>query len=189
MTHQVLMAAQFAARVHHGQLRKYMDVPYIVHPLSVATQAAIWNLPEHVVIAALLHDVIEDCPHPTENALFIQKQYPDSWPLVHAMTKLWVDHYKGEDLPALKQQYFAGLCAVEYGPELKLLDMTDNLNTMRTLVSSQYRWAKNYLAKVTTDARPLLLAAKHGGILEAFVITYTRLSTQLEQDGVMLGEQ
>ncbi len=48
-----------AALAHEGQKRKSGE-PYITHPLSVAVIIAELGLPETVVAAALLHDVVED---------------------------------------------------------------------------------------------------------------------------------
>jgi (p)ppGpp synthase/HD superfamily hydrolase len=55
-------AIELAARAHHHQVRKGTEIPYIVHPLAVASILIRVNSPEPVVIAALLHDVIEDTP-------------------------------------------------------------------------------------------------------------------------------
>ncbi len=64
-------AIELSARAHHNQVRKGTEIPYIVHPLAVATllhPLAVATLlirtgsPEPLVIAALLHDVVEDTP-------------------------------------------------------------------------------------------------------------------------------
>jgi len=50
----------FATDAHEGQLRKYTNVPYIIHPISVAfIVASVVNDP-NVIAAALLHDTLED---------------------------------------------------------------------------------------------------------------------------------
>ena len=55
-------AIELAARAHHKQVRKGTEIPYIVHPLAVAGLLIRAECPEHMVIAALLHDVLEDTP-------------------------------------------------------------------------------------------------------------------------------
>jgi len=55
-------AIQLAARAHHHQVRKGTEIPYIVHPLAVAGLLIRASTPEPAVIAALLHDVVEDTP-------------------------------------------------------------------------------------------------------------------------------
>lgn len=55
-------AIEVAARAHHRQVRKGTEIPYIVHPLAMAGLLIRAECPEHMVIAALLHDVLEDTP-------------------------------------------------------------------------------------------------------------------------------
>ena len=55
-------AIEMAARAHHRQVRKGTEIPYIVHPLAVASLLIRVGRPEPLVIAALLHDVLEDTP-------------------------------------------------------------------------------------------------------------------------------
>lgn len=53
-------AIEFAARAHHGQFRKASPLPYILHPLDVARILIECGASEEIVIAAILHDVVED---------------------------------------------------------------------------------------------------------------------------------
>ena len=53
-------AFEFAFDRHDGQVRKGTELPYITHPMAVAAIAAEYGGDEQQVIAALLHDVIED---------------------------------------------------------------------------------------------------------------------------------
>lgn len=55
-------ALYFSARAHDGQYRKGGDVPYIVHPVLVALLVSEYVEDEKIIAAALLHDVLEDCP-------------------------------------------------------------------------------------------------------------------------------
>ncbi|MBI5580691.1 MAG: bifunctional (p)ppGpp synthetase/guanosine-3',5'-bis(diphosphate) 3'-pyrophosphohydrolase [Deltaproteobacteria bacterium] len=55
-------AIELAARAHHGQVRKGTEIPYIVHPLAVAGILIRANCPEHLIIAGILHDTLEDTP-------------------------------------------------------------------------------------------------------------------------------
>lgn len=56
----VRQAYRLADEAHLGQLRKNGD-PYITHPIAVAAQCAEWKLDAQALMAALMHDVIEDC--------------------------------------------------------------------------------------------------------------------------------
>ena len=56
-----LRAFQFAAEKHSGQTRKASTVPYIAHLMGVASLVLEAGCEEDLAIAALLHDVVEDC--------------------------------------------------------------------------------------------------------------------------------
>lgn len=60
-TPQIKKAIQFAARKHDGQKRVAdRSLPYITHPFSVALLVAEDGAHDDVVVAALLHDTLED---------------------------------------------------------------------------------------------------------------------------------
>ena len=61
MHDKILDAIEFAMKAHEGQKRKYTGEPYIVHPLEVACIVAEYNEDPWVIMAAILHDVVEDC--------------------------------------------------------------------------------------------------------------------------------
>src|SRR5687767_12426412 len=52
-------AYQVARAAHSGQYRASGE-PYITHPLAVAKILADWHLDAQALMAALLHDVVED---------------------------------------------------------------------------------------------------------------------------------
>ena len=54
-------AVKFATKAHRGQVRKYTDEPYIMHPLAVAEIVrTVSGHTEEMLVAAVLHDVVED---------------------------------------------------------------------------------------------------------------------------------
>ncbi len=53
-------AIEFAARAHRHQHRKGTGVPYIIHPLGVAHILIDYGSPQDLVVAAILHDTVED---------------------------------------------------------------------------------------------------------------------------------
>ena len=56
----VRQAYRFADEAHLGQLRNSGE-PYITHPIAVAAQCATWKSDAQALMAALLHDAMEDC--------------------------------------------------------------------------------------------------------------------------------
>lgn len=57
---KVFHAVEFAAKAHAGQFRKGTKIPYLVHPLGAAQILIERGFDEHLAIAALLHDTVED---------------------------------------------------------------------------------------------------------------------------------
>lgn len=53
-------ALSFAQRVHRGSVRKSSVIPYLLHPMEVATVVASMTDDIEVISAALLHDTVED---------------------------------------------------------------------------------------------------------------------------------
>lgn len=51
---------EFAVKAHRGQFRKGTRVPFIVHPIRVAATLIRHRCPQSVVVAGILHDVVED---------------------------------------------------------------------------------------------------------------------------------
>ena len=56
----VCQAYRYADTAHSGQLRNSGDL-YITHPIAVAAQCVNWKLDAEALMAALLHDAMEDC--------------------------------------------------------------------------------------------------------------------------------
>jgi len=53
-------ALAVSATAHRHQERKGSQVPYIIHPVHVAILLMRHDFPEEVIVAAILHDVVED---------------------------------------------------------------------------------------------------------------------------------
>lgn len=120
----------FAKEAHSAQRRKSGE-PYITHPLQVAIICAEeLHLDADSIIAALLHDVVEDTDHTvaeiTERYGYVVAQ------LVKALTKKKKDHYlMSKQLDNFKQM----LDFVGYDIRGILIKLADRLHNMRTLSS------------------------------------------------------
>jgi (p)ppGpp synthase/HD superfamily hydrolase len=62
MTERLERALRWAAERHSGHTRKGGEIPYVEHPFGVALILDRCGFDEDVVIAGLLHDVVEDTP-------------------------------------------------------------------------------------------------------------------------------
>ncbi len=60
-------AIDFATKAHDGQIRKSNGLPKIIHPVGVAMILQSYGYDNDVVVAGLLHDVLEDCKNITVN--------------------------------------------------------------------------------------------------------------------------
>lgn len=122
ITPKILYAISFSARAHRNQYRKDGETPYHAHPMRVAAIASSWGLDdESALIAALLHDVIEDTTTDWDD---IAKAFGhDSANLVAALTK-------DSRLPEAEREevYYHALAAADWRARLlKLADGYDNL--------------------------------------------------------------
>ena len=123
-------AFEFARAAHRFQKRKTGE-PYILHPVAVAMIAASEiNLDVNSVIAAFLHDVVEDTPHTIEE---IQQLFGDDVAfLVKVVTKQKKERYEmSKQLDNFKQM----LNSVQYDIRAILVKLSDRLHNMRTLES------------------------------------------------------
>lgn len=64
---KVFQAIDFAQMAHQGQYRKGSRVPYIIHPLAVMEYLIRFHCSEEVVMAGVLHDVVEDTAYTIED--------------------------------------------------------------------------------------------------------------------------
>lgn len=57
---KVNLALKIASKAHRDQVRKGMDIPYISHPVAVALIIGEYTTDKDVIVAGILHDVLED---------------------------------------------------------------------------------------------------------------------------------
>lgn len=127
---RIKRAFQLARGAHANQKRKSGE-PYILHPVAVATIAAReLNLGANPVIAAFLHDVVEDTNYCIED---IERIFGEDVAfLVRVVTKKKKAKYEmSKQLDNFKEM----LVAVQYDIRALLVKLADRLHNMRTLSS------------------------------------------------------
>ncbi len=128
-TKRLFDAFTYADTSHHGQLRKSGE-PYIIHPIAVAEIVADLELDVDSVIAALLHDCIEDTASTHEE---IAKKFgPTVAELVEGVTKLTRVQYvtkEEEQMENLRKM----LIAMSRDIRVILIKVCDRLHNMRTM--------------------------------------------------------
>lgn len=123
-------AFELAREAHAPQVRKTGE-PYILHPIAVASIAAEeLHLDVNSVIAAFLHDVVEDTPHPLEE---IQSRFGDDVAfLVNVLTKKEKKNY---DMSKQVDNFKQMLNAMQRDIRPIMIKLADRLHNMRTLSS------------------------------------------------------
>lgn len=123
-------AFELAREAHADQKRKTGE-PYILHPIAVADIAAEeLMLTANPVIAAFLHDVVEDTPYTIED---IRRRFGDDVAfLVRVVTKQKKDKY---DESKQVDNFRQILNSLQYDIRALLVKLADRLHNMRTLSS------------------------------------------------------
>jgi GTP diphosphokinase / guanosine-3',5'-bis(diphosphate) 3'-diphosphatase len=122
-------AYDFAERAHSGQLRKSGE-PYILHPLAVADILIGMNMDTTSIIAALLHDVVEDT---TVSLDVVEQQFGHTCAmLVDGLTKLERIKFKTKE-EQQNENYRKMFVAMAQDIRVILIKLADRLHNMRTL--------------------------------------------------------
>ena len=120
---------RFSDAAHLGQSRQSGD-PYISHPLAVAEICCGWRLDVDALMAALLHDTVEDCGIASSD---IQEKFgsPVSM-LVDGLTKLDQLSFKNRE-EAQAENFRKMLLSMADDVRVILIKLADRLHNMRTL--------------------------------------------------------
>ncbi|MGG6313594.1 RelA/SpoT family protein [Paenibacillus macerans] len=122
-------AYEFADQAHHGQVRKSGE-PYILHPLAVADIVVNMQMDALSVIAALLHDVVEDT---TVSLKEIQEHFGgDCALLVDGLTKLERIKFQSKE-EQQNENYRKMFIAMAQDIRVIVIKLADRLHNMRTL--------------------------------------------------------
>lgn len=122
-------AYRTAEHYHAGQMRKSGD-PYITHPLAVATILAELGMTEPVIVAALLHDTVEDTEYTLEQC---RSEFSDEVArMVDGVTKLDKLTY-GETAKA--ETIRKMIMATSEEVRVLIIKLADRLHNMRTIGS------------------------------------------------------
>lgn len=127
---QRLRAAFEYAEKAHGMQKRKDGSPYITHPIAAAEIIAEMGLDEDAIIAAILHDVMEDTPVIYED--LVKKFGPSVATIVDGVTKLTRVVYttkEEEQMENLRKM----LMAMAKDIRVILIKIADRLHNMRTL--------------------------------------------------------
>ena len=126
---QVKKAFQFSDAAHLGQYR-HSGEPYITHPVAVAELCATWRLDAPSIMAALLHDVIEDTG--STKADLVEKFGTKVAELVEGLTKLDKLEFQSH-AEAQAESFRKMFMAMARDVRVILVKLADRTHNMRTL--------------------------------------------------------
>jgi (p)ppGpp synthase/HD superfamily hydrolase len=135
-------AKDLAGKAHEGQFRKYSKMPYIVHPIEVATILQTVPHTEEMVAAALLHDVVEDTDYTVDDiASLIDPKVAE---LVEGLT----DISKPEDgnrkiRKGIDRQFLS-----EQSPQVQTIKYADIISNTQDIRANDPNFAKVYLEEM-----------------------------------------
>jgi GTP pyrophosphokinase len=122
-------AYRFSDEMHLGQMRKSGE-PYISHPIAVAEICADWKLDAQAIMAALLHDVMEDQDVKKEE--LIERFGAPVATLVDGLSKLDKIEFQSQ-IEVQAENFRKMLLAMARDVRVILVKLADRLHNMRTL--------------------------------------------------------
>ena len=130
MRERLARATKFATERHAGHFRKGSDIPYIVHPMEVMGLLASMGADDDLMIAGVLHDVVEDTPTTIEE---VRAEFGDR------VAELVAGH-SDDKTKSWQERKEAEISATENGSlELKMLVLADKLANIRSVYSDLCR--------------------------------------------------
>ncbi len=126
-TREVVRAYEIAEQMHGDQRRRSGD-PYITHPLAVATILAELGMDPTTLVAALLHDTVEDTPYTLDD---VREEFGDDVAhLVDGVTKLdKIKYGEAAEAETIRKM----IVAMARDPRVLVIKLADRLHNMRTL--------------------------------------------------------
>ncbi|CAG1019352.1 GTP diphosphokinase / guanosine-3',5'-bis(diphosphate) 3'-diphosphatase [Burkholderiaceae bacterium] len=122
-------AYRFADEAHLGQFRASGE-PYITHPIAVAGLCADWKLDAQAIMAALMHDAMEDCG--VTKVQLIERFGAPTADLVDGLTKLDKLQFSTRE-ESQAESFRKMLLAMARDVRVILVKLADRLHNMRTM--------------------------------------------------------
>ena len=142
----LLRRAYAVADQWHGDQKRKSGVPYITHPLAVAILLAQIGMDTTTLVAALLHDTVEDTGLPLGQ---IKAEFgPEVAVLVDGVTKLdgsrWGDHAEAETFRKM-------IVAASIDLRVLVIKLADRVHNMRTLGFHPKRDKRERIARASME--------------------------------------
>ena len=129
-------ARAFAAKAHEGQVRKYTGEPYIVHPVEVMEIVSTVTDDEEMLVAALLHDVVEDTAVTVED---LRAQFGDR---VATLVDELTDKSRPEDGNRKARKAIDRAALAEASAAAQTIKLADMISNTRSIVEHDPKFAE-----------------------------------------------
>lgn len=127
-TPKISKALTLAGELHDGQERKGDGLPYIIHPFAVALILMDYEEDEDLIVAALLHDTVEDCEYD-------EKQLTEDFgEKVSEIVMSVTETNKDDPWQKRKDDYLAHLKESSY--ESKLICAADKIHNLQSMIAA-----------------------------------------------------
>ena len=125
----ILRALDFAIKAHDGQ-KRVSGEDYVIHPILVAQILVDYDLDESTIVAALLHDVVEDTEYKIED--IIREYGEEVATLVEGVTKLDKINFTSKE-EEQAENFRKIFIAMAKDIRVLLIKLADRLHNMRSL--------------------------------------------------------
>lgn len=173
-TEKTHKAIEKAAALHIHQHRKGSDkLPYIIHPMAVALILSQYTGDEDIIIAALMHDTIEDTPYVSAE---LEREFGTRVAeLVHGVTEAKFEHRH----TLTWQERKASMLTIlkEADTDILMIRAADNMHNLLCLMSLYDTEGKKALSEFHTSVDNKLQYDK--GVLE---ILHERLDSPIVEE-------
>ena len=131
-----------AGKAHEGQFRKYSGMPYIVHPIEVATIVQTVEHSDEMIAAALLHDVVEDTDYSFED--IAKEVSPEVADLVKGLTDVSSPQDGNRKVrKAIDKDHLA-----EQNAEVQTIKLADVISNSQDIKANDPKFAKVYIEEM-----------------------------------------
>ena len=141
-TPMINKAKMLAGKAHEGQFRKYSGMPYIVHPIEVATIVQEVEHSDEMIAAALLHDVVEDTDYSFED--IAKEVSPEVADLVKGLTDVSSPQDGNRKVrKAIDKDHLA-----EQNAEVQTIKLADVISNSQDIKANDPKFAKVYIEEM-----------------------------------------
>ena len=145
-------ALGFASNAHADQVRKYSGEKYINHPVAVSEIVASVPHDENMLAAALLHDVVEDCPVSLEE---IEREFGED---IASLVENLSDVSKPEDGNRKARKAIDREHSSKASPRAASIKLADLIHNAEDIAKNDPSFAKVFMA----EKKLLLEVLSHG---------------------------